>query len=569
MKFKEIFKDSYIQTFDDEKKGRVNLIAQFPMSEFEQREEELKKLNNAGAGIYFTPNPCKGGRKEENVVKIQWIYVDLDGGDKVSQMKRIVSSPIAPHIVVESKNGYHVYFKCNASKIEFKSLVERLIFYFNADPAISSINEVLRMPDFYHVKDRKDPFKIEVVHYGDNPEYHIDDMLEAFPPPEKQTQEKFKLEDDELSIVKDVPIRQVLESFGVEIKRNQVFENGEGTSAMINESQNYITRFSGKKGSGSTIDAAMVYGNMDVGEAIQWLKEKFLGIKKSPIKPVLKPKKDYKKRYTWGTAKLNHTFAIIKRENLIVVYGTRGQGKTTYIFDMAWKNANLGHKVLFFSLEMEREALIESLCRRYAGITIPEEYDYVIPDYKQRAYEERERELNSNSNFIFLGMRQDEDKTWNSILAKMLSCEGLDMIVIDNLDLIAGAGGESNNEKQIRIIQGMAAFVSKYKVPIILLHHQRKFSTGSNKSSGMDDMSGSGKVPDTADYTVRVVRDTDPTLPIPQKYETNLFLEKGRGYSEAMHAIYFCRGTFEDAYSDHAGRYSAVEVIKEIFNIDQ
>ena len=81
-KFYEIFKDSYVQTFDDTKRGRKGFTQCFPMSELALKKEWSLKMNKQGMGVFFTPNPCKGGRKEENITEINWVFVDMDDGTK-------------------------------------------------------------------------------------------------------------------------------------------------------------------------------------------------------------------------------------------------------------------------------------------------------------------------------------------------------------------------------------------------------------------------------------------------------------------------------------------------------
>jgi len=550
--FLDVFKNSYIQMFDDRKywKDRPGLPKykpMFPMSELKKNLKKIRELNKLGVGVFFTPNPCKGGRKEINVEKVEWIYVDMDSGTKGDQAERIRNAPIRPTMVIESLRSYHCYWRCDIEKSKFKELIDGLIIYFNGDQAITSTNEVLRVPEFLHNKYRGKPFEIKLLKFTDT-KISFEDMIKAYPKPMDKWKRDYKMRDNDLTVLRDIPVKQVLDRLGIQYSnKNEILEGGEITSAIINDKQNYVNRFSGKPPSGSTIDLAMHYNNTDVKGAIEWLKDTFL-FKSADRKEIrLEKKEDYTKRYTWGTHHLDHTFAIIKRDTLTVVYGSRGQGKTTYIFDMANKNAKLGHKVLLYSLEMEQEAIISDMCRKFAGITVGEEFDYKIPEHKQEAYDKKMEELKSETSLIFEGMRRSGDKSWENILEGISKHEDIDLIIIDNLDLISGGLGESNNEKQIRIIKDMMTFVSEYKIPIMLLHHQRKF-TSSGKSAGMDDMSGSGKVPDTADYIVRVIRDSDPMQEIPDRYKTVLHLEKARGYSEEMEDIYFYRGSFLDDY---------------------
>ena len=274
---------------------------------------------------------------------------------------------------------------------------------------------------------------------------------------------------------------------------------------------------------------------------LKWATEK---AKLSTLKET-KPTKDYKLRYTWGTKKLDDNFAIIKRKTFIVLAAKRGSGKTTFAFDMACKNALLGHKVLFVSLEMEKDLIKEDFARRRAGITIPEERDYKIPEMKQLAFEEKIREIDSIENLYFSGVQRGSDVSWDGVKALIAEHQDLDLIIIDNLDLIDKNDGEEENDKQKRIVKNIMNYTSDQQVPLILIHHYRK-TQGNSKGNGMDELSGSGKIADSADYVVKVSRTSDPDAVYPEKYMSHICLQKARGYSESMQEVYFLGGTFVD-----------------------
>lgn len=254
--------------------------------------------------------------------------------------------------------------------------------------------------------------------------------------------------------------------------------------------------------------------------------------------------KDLKKRFTWGTRRLDITFAIIKRTDLIVIGAKRSNGKTIFAFDMAQKNANLGHKVLYISLEMTADDIISDFARKYAGWTIEEEYDYKVPETKQQAYERRVQEIKNIKNLFFEGIRRGDNLKWKNILEIINKYKDVDMVFIDNLDRIGAEEKENNNDKQKRIVDSMMGFTVERKVPIVLIHHHRKTSEG--KDFGMDELAGSGKIADGADRVLKISYDAKPDMTYPEKYKTKLFLQKARGYNSCSAEIYFIRGTFMD-----------------------
>lgn len=162
-KFLTTFQNSFIQTFSDTG-SNPKLVRAFPMKEL--AEHNLDELNKAGAGIFFTPNPCEKGRKEKDVTSIDWVYVDMDNGTKEEMQAKIESAPIRPHIIVESKRSYHLYWKVvMMDRKDFDLIIKGLIEFFDGDPAISSTNEVLRLPGFNHMKNPKEPFEIKIIYF--------------------------------------------------------------------------------------------------------------------------------------------------------------------------------------------------------------------------------------------------------------------------------------------------------------------------------------------------------------------------------------------------------------------
>lgn len=559
MNFFDFFdeKKTWVRLLDDRKywteKPPLEMVGKIiTLEDLIMQHDRVDELNKKGLGVFFMANESSTGHGQKDITAIKWIYIEMDDGSKLEQMKKIENSPIPPNMIIESKRSYHCYWRCDLTQEQFDELGSGMVYYFNSDPSFTRIGGVMRMPHFYHFKYPKEPFKITTIKC-ENTIFKYEDLIKKYQTPINSWKNKFNLNQDDLDIIKQIPIKNVLDKLGVQYNsQNFLIENGEITSASINVKQNYINRFSGKPPCGSSVDVVMYFMNLSVADAINWLKDAFLIkplVKEATINKTLVKKERYDLRYTWGTQDLNNNFAIIKRDSLIVCYGTRGQGKTTYIFDMATKNAELGHKVLFLSLEMQQDKIIDDLCRRYAGITIEEEYNYRIPIEKTRLYEKRKKEILDVKNLMFRGMRGDDDKSMQNIQKIILECADVDLVVIDNLDLIEKDAREDNNTKQNRVIKDLMSFSTKYSVPIVLLHHQRKFSEKNTNKQSMDDMSGSGKVADTADYVVKVVRDTDPLLTGADKYKTTLMLVKARGYYETFKDIYFNKGTFADFYT--------------------
>jgi hypothetical protein len=164
-----------------ESKGVQGLASQINYS-------QAKDYNQKGFGIFHTVNCFKKNRRTEEVTKLSSFYVDLDGGDKDNQIKMIKQCP-TPSLVVESKNGFHVYWKIRNNMIKdygldiaidnYKLIQEMIVKILKGDPKAKDVPRLLRTPGFYHKK--SDDFLVEIVSKTDR-EYNSRDFFELFKP---------------------------------------------------------------------------------------------------------------------------------------------------------------------------------------------------------------------------------------------------------------------------------------------------------------------------------------------------------------------------------------------------
>lgn len=119
----------------------------------------LVAKNRAGCGVYVTVNHTDGkGRKQENILQVRALFVDLDG----SPLEPVLQAPLEPHIIVESSQGrFHAYWIVeNMPLNEFATIQKALAKKFDGDPAVNDVSRVMRLPGFYHLKDKPQQTKI-------------------------------------------------------------------------------------------------------------------------------------------------------------------------------------------------------------------------------------------------------------------------------------------------------------------------------------------------------------------------------------------------------------------------
>lgn len=141
----------------------------------------LQEQQAAGHGVFLTVNETKNGRKEEHVTKVRALYVEFDKGQQPPETWHL-----PPSLVVQSKNGLHVYWLLNpgATVAQCREGLARLIARYGSDPKIKDASRVLRLPGTLHVKADKGqqpvPFAVKLLR-ADGHRYDYAQAVETLP----------------------------------------------------------------------------------------------------------------------------------------------------------------------------------------------------------------------------------------------------------------------------------------------------------------------------------------------------------------------------------------------------
>jgi len=199
------------QTFDDDekrkhqRKPRYELVSQCSGTSTGSHMVRLQRLNNKGGGVFAVINQTDGrGAKKENVTHIRAYFADVDRKRAkepytLDDLKaELVGCP--PSIIVETPNGWHPYWllaehePCGENeRQEAERLLKRIqarLAKFGADPAVCTVNRILRLPGFYHCK--AEPTLVKLLELNEL-RYTREAILSAFPPvdePERHEREQ-------------------------------------------------------------------------------------------------------------------------------------------------------------------------------------------------------------------------------------------------------------------------------------------------------------------------------------------------------------------------------------------
>ncbi len=158
------------QTFGDA--GTDKALTRLLHGSFDEHTQKLKKLNEAGAGVFVAVNETDGkGRRKDNITRVRALFVDLDG----APIEPVQSAPTPAHIIVASSPGkYHAYWRvtdCEPDACEpaLKEIIQR----FDGDRACCDRSRVLRLPGFWHRK--REPFMVRAISMAPG-EYRLSDL---------------------------------------------------------------------------------------------------------------------------------------------------------------------------------------------------------------------------------------------------------------------------------------------------------------------------------------------------------------------------------------------------------
>jgi replicative DNA helicase len=201
----------------------------------------------------------------------------------------------------------------------------------------------------------------------------------------------------------------------------------------------------------------------------------------------------------------------LQPSDLIILAARPGMGKTAFVLNLATNAALAGKKVAVFTLEMSKEQLMSRVLsavskvdssRLRKGDLSDEEQDRLM-EGARRIYERKE----------CLGI----DETPGISLMELRSrCRryhkeyGLDMIIIDYLQLMSGGEGKSESrEREIsEISMGLKSLAKELRVPVVALAQlNRGPDARPDKRPKISDLRESGSMEQDADMIFFIYRD--------------------------------------------------------------
>lgn len=217
--FKSQNEEVYFRIWDDVTHRAKNHNCKLNIKHYSEMKKHFLEMQQKGHGIFFIVND--GGHKSVDITTINAFFIDMDFGKvpkldsngtpikinkktvfeyrtleeinyyKKEFLKKLELFILSPSIIIETKNGFHVYWLLYKDKPHdinlFKKLETALCKYFakgevrpeHSDPSVSKLAKAMRMHGFLHLKDPNSPFKLNCLFFQPENKYSQQDMIDA------------------------------------------------------------------------------------------------------------------------------------------------------------------------------------------------------------------------------------------------------------------------------------------------------------------------------------------------------------------------------------------------------
>ena len=211
-----------------------------------------------------------------------------------------------------------------------------------------------------------------------------------------------------------------------------------------------------------------------------------------------------------GLPDLDDLILGLNKSELVIIAARPGMGKTSIALNIALNVAMTQHKkVAIFSLEMSREQLVTRLLSRAALVPSQNLFTGRLTDQQWRDVAAAANTLSACDILI----DDNSTLTVSDMNAQCRTIRGLDLVVIDYLQLMSSAGGrgfsnESRTQAVSDISRMMKVMAKQLGVPVICLSQlNRAAEARQDKRPLLSDLRESGSIEQDADVVIGLYRE--------------------------------------------------------------
>lgn len=243
-----------------------------------------------------------------------------------------------------------------------------------------------------------------------------------------------------------------------------------------------------------------------------------------------------------GYHDLDNMTAGLQRSDLIILAARPAMGKTTLVTNLAYNVASIAKQpVLFFSLEMSKEQLVDRMLADASGVDAWNIRTGNLSDEDFSKLSEAMGELAEAPIYI-------DDTPGVSVLEmrtkarRAMHEHPLGLIIIDYLQLMQGTGASQGNRVQevSEISRGLKLIARELNVPVIALSQlSRSVESRSPQIPQLADLRESGSIEQDADIVMFIYREAYYNPETERENITDLIIAKHRNGPTGKVELYF------------------------------
>lgn len=243
-----------------------------------------------------------------------------------------------------------------------------------------------------------------------------------------------------------------------------------------------------------------------------------------------------------GWRDLDNMTAGLQRSDLIILAARPAMGKTTLVTNLAYNIATVAKQpVLFFSLEMSKEQLVDRMLADASGVDAWNIRTGNLSDDDFSKLSEAMGEMAEAPIYI-------DDTPGVSVLEMRTKArraaheQPLGLIIVDYLQLMQGSGNNNGNRTQevSEISRGLKLIARELNVPVIALSQlSRSVESRSPQIPQLADLRESGSIEQDADIVMFIYREAYYNPETDRENITDLIIAKHRNGPTGKVELYF------------------------------
>jgi replicative DNA helicase len=244
-----------------------------------------------------------------------------------------------------------------------------------------------------------------------------------------------------------------------------------------------------------------------------------------------------------GFNDLDQLLGGLQRSDLLIVAGRPGMGKTSWLLSAALNAGLSGARIAVFSMEMSNEQLVQRLVSTETGINTHSLRLGRLDDREWALFVEATDRLSKLH--IYLDDTPALSPLQLRSKCRRLSSEhGLDLVIVDYLQLMSAETGHSDNRVQeiSFISRNLKQLARELHVPVLAAAQlSRAVEQRQDKRPQLSDLRESGSIEQDADIVMFIYRDEVYNENTERPNEADIIVAKHRNGPTGTVALYFLK----------------------------